>query len=60
MDGNTVKWLCFTGTAEDYPAWSLYANKRAIQIIARKGSYTKRNPSTSQRCIKTTESRKRN
>ena len=22
MDGNTVKWLCFTGTAEDYPAWS--------------------------------------
>ena len=22
MDGNTVKSLCFTGTAEDYPAWS--------------------------------------
>ena len=22
MDGNTVKGLCFTGTAEDYPAWS--------------------------------------
>ena len=22
MDSNTVKWLCFTGTAEDYPAWS--------------------------------------
>ena len=21
MDGNTVKWLCSTGTAEDYPAW---------------------------------------
>ena len=22
MDGNTVKWLCSSGTAEDYPAWS--------------------------------------
>ena len=22
MDSNTIKWLCFTGTAEDYPAWS--------------------------------------
>ena len=22
MDDNTVKRLCFTGTAEDYPAWS--------------------------------------
>ena len=22
MDSNAVKWLCFTGSAEDYPAWS--------------------------------------
>ena len=22
MDSNTIKWLCFAGTAEDYPAWS--------------------------------------
>ncbi len=22
MDSHTVKWLCFTGLAEDYPAWS--------------------------------------
>ena len=22
MDSNTTKWLCFTVTAEDYPAWS--------------------------------------
>ena len=22
MDGNTVKWLCFSGTAEDYTACS--------------------------------------
>ena len=22
MDSNTIKWLTFTGTSEDYPAWS--------------------------------------
>jgi hypothetical protein len=22
MDSHTIKWLCFTGLAEDYPAWS--------------------------------------
>ncbi len=22
MDSHTVKWLCFTGLVEDYPAWS--------------------------------------
>ena len=35
MDGNTVKWLCFSGAAEDYPAWST----KFIAFMQTKGLY---------------------
>ena len=35
MDSHTVKWLCFTGTAENYPAWST----KFTAFIQTKGLY---------------------
>ena len=37
MDGNSLKWLCFSGTAVDYPAWST----KFTAFIETKGLYKK-------------------